>query len=116
MSGIYIKNMEIPKPKFADMVAVYDAYILVSPDGQATIVVDDEDGLNSIEYPLIPVPDHGRLGDLDALEIDILNMRARYQMLNNTQTADKIMHGLFRAEQAIKDAPIIIPVDKGDKI
>ena len=27
--------------------------------------------------------------------------------MDDTQTADKIMHGLYRAEQALKDAPTI---------
>lgn len=55
--GIYIPNMEMPKPKLAD--TVYDAYIIVSPNGHAAIVVDNEDGMDSTEYPLVPVPPHG---------------------------------------------------------
>lgn len=65
--SVYIKGMEMPKPKFSDIATVYDAYVLVSLNGHATIVIDDEDGLDSKEYPLVHVPEHGRLIDADAL-------------------------------------------------
>ena len=61
--SIYIKGMKMPKPKLTDMITVYDAYVLVSPSGYATIVVDNEDGLDSTEYLLIPISEHGRLVD-----------------------------------------------------
>lgn len=60
--GLYIPNMQMPKPKLAD--TVYDAYIIVSPNGHAAIVVDNEDGMDSTEYPLVPVPPH----DCEAFE------------------------------------------------
>ena len=67
--SIYIKGMKMPKPKLTDMVTVYDAYILVSPNGYATIVVDNEDGLDSTEYLLTLIPEHGDLIDRDMLTI-----------------------------------------------
>ena len=53
-----------------------------------------------------------RLIDADAYADDIWKMRRNYQLMDDTQTADKIMHGLYRAEQALKDAPTIdaVPV------
>lgn len=53
-----------------------------------------------------------RLIDADAYAAELWEMRQNYQMLDDTQTADKIMYGLYRAEQALKDAPTIdaVPV------
>ena len=57
--GVYIKGMKMPKPKFADITTVYNAHVLVHPNGHAVIVVENEDGLDSTEYPLTPVPPQG---------------------------------------------------------
>lgn len=35
-------------------------------------------------------------------------------MLDDTQTADKIMYGLYLAEQAVKDVPTIIEAEEGE--
>ena len=48
-----------------------------------------------------------RLVDANAIEKELWRLRCQYQMLDDTQTADKIMHGLFRAEQVLKDAEVI---------
>lgn len=64
--AILIKGMKMPKPKFADITTVYNAYVLVHPNGHAVIVVENEDGLDSTEYPLTPVPPHGDLIDQGA--------------------------------------------------
>ena len=48
-----------------------------------------------------------KLVDANAIEKELWRIRCQYQMLDDTQTADKIMHGLFRAEQVLKDAEII---------
>ena len=66
--AILIKGMKMPKPKFADITTVYNAHILVHPNGHAVIVVENEDGLDSTEYPLTPVPPHGDLIDRDVLK------------------------------------------------
>lgn len=105
--GVYIKGMEMPKPKLADMATVYDAYILVSPNGHTAIVVDNEDGLDSTEYLLVPIPPHGRLINADAV-IAKLN-----------ETSKRIFGGddipecssLSIVEDYIEDAPTIIPTD-----
>lgn len=98
--SIYIKGMKMPKPKLTDMVTVYDAYVLVSPNGYATIVVDNEDGLDSTEYLLIPIPEHGDLIDRDMLTISTAvpldGKPYQYVSINN-----------------IKAAPFIIPAEKG---
>lgn len=48
-----------------------------------------------------------RLIDADAYAADLWKLRANYQMLDDTHTADKIMHGIFRAEQVLKEQPTI---------
>ena len=107
--GIYLPNMEMPKPKLANMATVYDAYILVSPNGHAVIVVENEDGLDSTEFPLIPVPPHGRLGDLDKLEqmfVDIDN--APYSGFDGSEP----FYSAEDAAQIIRLAPTIIPTNE----
>ena len=101
--GIYIPNMEMPKPKLAD--TVYDAYIIVSPNGHAAIVVDNEDGMDSTEYPLVPVPPHGRLGDLDALKERVTK---RLYSSNHGSMAEAYYAALI---DLIDTAPTIIPAD-----
>lgn len=48
-----------------------------------------------------------RLIDADAYAAELWKLRANYQMLDDTHTADKIMHGIFRAEQALKEQPTV---------
>lgn len=65
--SVYIRGMEMPKPKSTTMATIYGAYILVSPNGHTVIVVENEDELDTTKYPLIPIPSCGRLIDADAL-------------------------------------------------
>ena len=53
-----------------------------------------------------------RLIDANAYAAELWKMRQNYQMLDDTHTADKIMHGIFRAEQTLKEQPTIdaVPV------
>lgn len=61
------------------------------------------------DCPLVEVPTpHGRLTDADALAEKIWQARVQYQMLDDTQTADKIMYGIYRVEQILAEAPTII--------
>ena len=46
-----------------------------------------------------------RLIDANAYAEDLWKLRENYQMWDDTHTADKIMHGIFRAEQALKEQP-----------
>lgn len=45
--------------------------------------------------------------DADAYAADLWKLRTNYQMLDDTHTDDKIMHGIFRAEQVLKEQPTI---------
>lgn len=94
--SILIKDMEMPRPKLAGMVAVYTAYIVVKHNGDVKIVVDNEDKTDSTEYSLVPVPPHGRLIDADEL------LRA---------TLENFFF-YFVPRWMVKEAPTVIPADK----
>lgn len=94
MSDILIRGMKIPKEGYL----AFNIY----PDGRVACNLDYNCAL------AIELPPHGRLGDLDALGVEFWKMRSNYQMMDDTQTADKIMHGLYRAEQIVKEAKTII--------
>jgi hypothetical protein len=48
-----------------------------------------------------------RIIDADLYAAELWKLRVNYQMLDDTHTADKIMHGIFRAEQALKEQPTV---------
>ena len=56
--------------------------------------------------------------DADAYAAELWKLRENYQMLDDTHTADKIMHGIFRAEQVLKEQPSVdaVPVVHGEWI
>ena len=62
MSSVLIKGMEMPKP------GRYEAVIIVLDKSTAEIAISPEEDVIDYwkEYPLIPVPPHGRLTDADA--------------------------------------------------
>ena len=111
--SVYIKGMEMPTTSGLYFVSVD------STGGRDKTVVTVERMLGNRDvrtiigaYELVPVPDHGRLIDGDAIEEEIWSVRRQYQLCDDTQTADKIMCGVFRAERLLKDAPTIIEADK----
>lgn len=57
-----------------------------------------------------------RLIDASVVEAELWNARRRCQMMDDSQTADKIMHGLHMAEQIVKDIPAVdaTPLTYGD--
>lgn len=54
-----------------------------------------------------------RLIDADALAEELWNIRWDLQMMDDTQTADKMMAGLRKAEIKLENAPTIDPVKHG---
>ena len=62
--------------------------------------------------PLIKIPPHGRLIDADAIETELWSVRRGYQLIDDTQTADKIMTGIFRVERLLKEAPVVIEAEE----
>ena len=94
--GVYIKGMEMPKD------GVYWCEIGVADD-IAMITIHGEDRKS---FPLVPVPPHGRLGDLDEIE------RYKERLVVD---ADKIKKGIRYVVDTkyIKEAPTIIPAEEG---
>ncbi len=45
--------------------------------------------------------------DADVYAAELWKLRQNYQMLDDTHTADMIMHGIFSAEQALKEQPTV---------
>lgn len=101
MSGIYIKGVSIPQKG--------DLHVVITSSG----FVKDKHGF-VLEAVAIPVPDHGRLIDADAL-------RARmYHEAFETDTPMQkwdsgcwIRYKMF--ERMEESAPTIIPADPADK-
>ena len=91
MSGIYIPGMEMPKDEYVG--------IFVYPDGR--VHVWRSMSLVGQEYKAIPVPDHGRLIDADAL-------------LTSKGVGTQIAGwGKMYHETCIEYAPTIIPAEEG---
>ena len=96
MSGIYIKGMEMPKCHFktSESYNVHGFWI-VYPDGTSKLRIFV--GNDLWECGAIPVPDHGRLIDADAL----VHSHCHAPSFPNLC-------------KAINAAPVIIPADKED--
>ena len=99
MSGIYIQDMQMPKS------CGFCHLRMMTMDG-------DECGIGAriTEYqkrpddcPLIPVPDHGRLIDADALEEEL------YTTWMETEDYEFANHDSWKT---LHSAPTIIPADK----
>lgn len=92
MSGIYIKGMEMPQD--GELLCIN-----INPDGKVCI---DLDLKCKRIATAIPVPDHGRLIDADALRQDWLeNGENEYVYDTNSFLA------------SLDDAPTIIPASEG---
>ena len=98
MSGVYIPG--VSKPIDCEFcVFCDDEYcVLHGPNEYKSWAAEYEN------CPLIPVPDHGRLGDLDKLESG-LRLMAKYQEGDRQQ-------GILGCCETIHHAPTIIPADK----
>lgn len=95
--GIYIKGMEMPT--FEQGVRTINIYA----DGVVT---------NYAEEPIgqaVPVPPHGRLGDLDAFE------SIKYELPKKQKAFNRGFHsGVQYVQRLIMDAPTIIPAEEGE--
>ena len=69
MSDLLIRGMEMPKAQFQKSSTLYhvEGTIFVYHDGKARAELS-VDYKERKSYPLVPVPPHGRLGDLDEME------------------------------------------------
>lgn len=102
MSGIYLPGMEMPKP---------GQIVLVEIDENGDVFAAYDGGRTKLsQYKVVPVPPHGRLGDLDKLErmfADIDN--APYSCFDGSEP----FYSADDAARIIRLAPTIIPADKG---
>lgn len=113
MSGIYIPNMQLPN-RCEDCFcyrhnAEYDyAYCNIS-----SVKVLGHGNARLNHCPLIPVPDHGRLGDLDLVKAMIQEYIEEYGSTKdeNGYYGEKWC-AMKEAEMVIQDAPTVIEADK----
>ena len=99
MSGVYIKGIKMPRTCYDDCPC--QGIHWCNPLNEST---EPMTGKRLDNCPLIPVPDHGRLGDLDKLESG-LRLMAKYQDGDRQQ-------GILGCCETIRLAPTIIPVDR----
>lgn len=109
MAGVYIKGVETPINCYGCRFGRWPA------DGSRPYCIVTDEDATELDYfskrmahcPLIAVPDHGRLGDLDALEKG-LRLCAKYQSGDRQQ-------GMLGCCETIRLAPTIIPADKEEQ-
>lgn len=104
--GVYIKGIEMPiRPSLCP-------FYSSDPLGVRKPYCDIKSVCNGFDdCPLIPVPPHGRLGDLDKLEqmfVDINN--APYSSFDGSDA----FYSAEDAAQIIRLAPTIIPAEEGE--
>ncbi len=98
--GVYIKNMEMP---------MGGRILIVFPSGRTLEVSADSTQNILREAKAVPVPEHGRLGDLDKLEqmfVDIDN--APYSGFDGSEP----FYSAEDAAQIIRLSPTIIPASE----
>ena len=96
--GVYIKGMEMPTSCRA---CLYSRTDIRNVDW---CVLTEKD--LPCDCPLVPVPPHGRLGDLDRLESG-LRLMAKYQYGERQQ-------GILGCCETIRLAQTIIPAEEGE--
>lgn len=94
--GIYLPNMEMPRK---------GQMLVIFPDGTSYVCFN---GMRErlTQTTVVPVPPHGRLGDLDKLENGLRHM-AKYQFGERQQ-------GILGCCETIRLAPTIIPAEEGE--
>lgn len=113
--SVYIKGMEMPRGCASCKISRRNGKKMICPfiwkcewDIHDPMSADHRlDGC-----PLIPVPDHGRLIDADALIDDMANM---IPWVIESPEEIAMMDGLSAGYEAVGAAPTIIPADPADK-
>ena len=109
--GFYVPtNNDVKFPKACEHCHFYDGLLCCVLD---TYLHDPEN--KQEDCPLIPVPEHGRLIDADALMLKIQDYIEEY----GWETDENGWHNekwcaMKETEMAINDAPTIIPADKDE--
>ena len=104
MADILIRGMEFPAS------GEYYITLYVFDNGAAYIdasLPQDED-----RFDVIPIPPHGRLGDLDRLEKRFTPVEAYYPTEEDRRDYDNGRLMIRDIRSAIKDAPTIIPASE----
>ena len=91
MSGIYISGMEMPTDE--------PLLVKINPDGSVSTTA--RNGYK--KYTAVPVPEHGRLVDADALKASLVFAE---------ETAEWAVPALRAVLMVIDEMPTIIPADK----
>lgn len=106
MSGIYIPGMEMPTGTDVLTIAIDSHGKLY-----AIYLSDGELGINPLHKSVIPVPDHGRLIDGDALAKEIEYARFHHSHTDGLAARHHVAeYGHFL--NALSEFPTIIPEDK----
>ena len=116
MSGIYIPGMEMPTGTDVLTIAIDShgkLYAIYFSDGEL--------GINPLHKSVIPVPDHGRLIDADALYEKFLRLESEAMSALQTTSVgsvDGIKWSAILTERTgykfdIVDAPTVIPAEEG---
>lgn len=104
--SIFIKGIEMPKERESFQITIkYNG-----------LVFDTETGIQIAEAH--EVPDHGRLGDLDAIVAEIQDRidNIPYSSLSKYREANyDVERGLEQAKWVVVDAPTVIPADYTSK-
>lgn len=117
MSGVYIPGMEMPTS--CDMCWALDEY----GDYPRCRITEEQRGYNfpvreqrMSHCPLVPVPDHGRLIDADAIEDDVLQLKqaaiTAWKWTGCGNEWNERINERNRFAVMIEDAPAIIPADR----
>lgn len=98
--GVYIKNMEMPKT---------GQIVLVEIDENGDVFAAYDGGRTKLtQHKAVPVPPHGRLGDLDALAQQIEHDRFHHTHTDGLAARHHVAeYGHFLT--AISYAPTVIP-------
>jgi hypothetical protein len=109
--SILIRGMEMPKEGSWVTLRVF-------PDGQCFLYSWCGNDFDFMEHlTAVPVPPHGRLGDLDAVAAEIQkaidNMEYSYPYLLREEQSQR-EHGMVFARDIVCDAPTIIPAEEGE--
>lgn len=88
MSGVYIHGMEMPKDGYRQVFITAEGKVLYYPSSPKN---------GALQFKAVPVPDHGKLGDLDKLV-------AAYDAEHVGPPG--------RARELMMEAPTVIPADK----
>ena len=111
--GVYIKNMEMPKEGFAEILVRADG--TVQQTGQS-YRIDGTDyytpyvGEMPTIYKAVPVPPHGRLGDLD----ELYDSLKKWLIQNRHSMTKATMVWVRGVLEGIAAAPTIIDAEEGE--